>query len=493
MENKLKRILDNTQILEHSLTVNNYEQREFANAINSIVDHFLFLNSFAKETTSYYSRLELMISNLLVTIIDLYNRKEAEDLSYYTKLLLNNLYEWLELVKSNIKFTVVIYGVNYMTQKITEVLESSNCKVIAYLDNSLDYNVKLLLNRQIISKELIKEIEFDFLFIIEEIQSVDSISKNMGIQQEKIIDYYTYFKQYLKLYNELFSKRYLYSMLYSHMKKAKECHDYEVIVTGLSYTQQGIDREYLSKKAVKVCSSSQDLYFDYAILKEILQYNTNFKYCIMGLSYYSFDYDVSLSKSQGNLIKDVYYPLLKDSHHYDIQDTYTLPIGIESIGELLPAPELFTDKRILETFINRYNCNLVPEHNENLWNSPTEDIPLEWLAKSRAEAHNRLNYSKTRKENEGILKAILQILKKNEVTPIIVIFPTLSVYSSNYKESRKSEFYEIISRLKNEHDFQLIDMFSSSHFNEKDFADGDHLNKSGAKKMTKYLEQHINW
>ncbi|WP_445669882.1 D-alanyl-lipoteichoic acid biosynthesis protein DltD [Paenibacillus sp. FSL R5-0887] len=118
---------------------------------------------------------------------------------------------------------------------------------------------------------------------------------------------------------------------------------------------------------------------------------------------------------------------------------------------------------------------------------------MEWLAKKRAESHSKLDYHETRRENVETFNSILFLLKANNIKPTVIIYPTQKIYSSYFSENRLAEFYEILDEVKLQHDFQLIDMFSSSYFKEKDFSDGDHLNKIGARKMTLYLERNISW
>ena len=77
--------------------------------------------------------------------------------------------------------------------------------------------------------------------------------------------------------------------------------------------------------------------------------------------------------------------------------------------------------------------------------------------------------------------------------PILVVFPTAKYYFEKFDKDIKDYFYQIINEVKNIYDFQFFDFFRSDLFDIEDFNDADHLNKKGAEKMTKLLDDLINW
>ncbi len=489
MNSSIRGILKNLEIINSINSIIDNEDK-YAITLNSIIDDFLILCDYIKERSEEYILLESKISDLLVSMIDLFNRREFEVLTHTSKSLIGNVQEWVIIVRNLIIISIVVVGVNYFTSRVAQILRSNNYRIVAFVDPTKAFKGKHIEGYEVISEDELQNYEFDFLLIMKD-EELSALIKSK--YQSKCIDYYSYAMRYMAKYYELFRTRYLHTMLYAQLEESKSNEDLEVIVTGLSYAQRGIDENYFSRKTVKLCSSSQDLYFDYQLLKETLSTEKKFKHCILGLSYYSFNYDLSLSKSQEALVREVYYPLLLDSHHLEIENTNFIPKGLESINELIPAPKFFTNKSLLKAFIKHYSDDEIARLNDKFWNDPTEDIPLEWLAKKRAESHSKLDYLETRRENVEIFNSILFLLKTNNIKPIVVIYPTQKIYSSYFSEKRIVEFYEILNEVRSKYDFQLIDMFSSSYFKEEDFSDGDHLNKIGARKMTLYLERNISW
>lgn len=283
--------------------------------------------------------------------------------------------------------------------------------------------------------------------------------------------------------------KYFYSFLNSRINKIKRKREFEIIATGLSYALYGIVEKEMKKKCVKLTLPSQDLYYDYAILRSIIPTaKGKIKYCILGISYYSFDLD--LRYTEPFRIWETYYPILKDSHSLDVPQDYSFDYK----GNIIDRLVSLWREAILDT---------TPDFKEGSWNkggffidgsieSMSEESRIK-NAKERVSSHNKLNYPITRKENEGIFSKSLELLISNGIKPIIVVFPATKYYSDNFNTDTIDKFYYIINELKKIYDFQLIDMFKSEEFNLSDFLDWDHLNKQGATKMTKCLNDLVEW
>ncbi|MFB5763840.1 D-alanyl-lipoteichoic acid biosynthesis protein DltD [Paenibacillus medicaginis] len=274
------------------------------------------------------------------------------------------------------------------------------------------------------------------------------------------------------------------------MEKAINDKGVEVVITGMSYSLKGVITDLLTRKSAKLCWASQDIYYNYAITKRALDHNDSFKYCIIGMAYYTFDIDLSKLKNQSYLIDKIYYPLLNDSHHYTPSETYERQRGIEGIEQIIDMPYPFTSLQLMKSFTSAIGILQGDELIDSIWNK-CDNVPLEWLGKKRAFLHGRHDYPETRKENIEIFKALLTLLKNNNIKPFIIIFPTSKLYQPFHNPETKKRFYEIVNSFKSEFDFALYDYFDSELFEQSDFADADHLNKKGAYKMTNIINEAI--
>jgi len=114
------------------------------------------------------------------------------------------------------------------------------------------------------------------------------------------------------------------------------------------------------------------------------------------------------------------------------------------------------------------------------------------LAKNRAEHHNRaIKYKETKEENTRILSDFLEYLKKKNVKVVIVNFTATSYYRQFLKDHFVEEYKEIITRLREIHNFDFIDLNEYSCINDNDFTDFDHFGDSGAIKVSEILNQYL--
>jgi len=276
---------------------------------------------------------------------------------------------------------------------------------------------------------------------------------------------------------------YLNSYLEPRLKKLSKNNSIETVIIGLSYGFFGVIEKEI-KKCIKLALPSQDIYYDYCTLEKIVNKNSNIKYCILSMAYYSFDFDLSLT-SEVWRIDELYYPIYRDSHHHHnvVNSNIKIekrPKSLEYLYEILNVMGLRDIKRKYWGGINS-SFDLLSEENKKI------------QGKERANTHNKLDYPKTVIENKKIFIQTLELLKQNEIKPIIVVFPTVKYYSEFFSKDIKLRFYEILNELRNDFDFQIVDMFNNKTFNLSDFMDSDHLNINGAKKMTQILNDEISW
>lgn len=247
--------------------------------------------------------------------------------------------------------------------------------------------------------------------------------------------------------------------------------EYETIITGISYFVSGIIGNKLKRRGINFAFDSQDLYCDYHITKYLLEkYKTNFKYSIIGLNYFTFQYDMSLSAMKDNM--KIYYPTLKKKHNLVFKDDYN---------------RLIINKEIANKIIEKNNVV------RTIFKPLNKSNKLYEVGKAQAELDCNKNYPKTVIENTKILKDYLELLIANNIKPIIVICPVTKYYSNYFSERIKEEFFEIINSLRCNYNFQYIDYFESKLFDDNLFYDVSHLTFEGGEKFTMILNEEISW
>ncbi|NKI20924.1 SGNH/GDSL hydrolase family protein [Paenibacillus dendritiformis] len=315
------------------------------------------------------------------------------------------------------------------------------------------------------SPEKINEYKHDYIVIASQYYTqIYNQLISLNVSKEKIFMYIP-FKD---LYNDLLIQK------YSEFKDRNN--HINGLITGISYTHYGIKENSLKGTFVNMALPSQDLYYDYQLAKKLISESSSIQYCIIGLCYYSFQYDMSKAAHVQNKVL-MYYNLLNNMHNCTNIDDYK-----EKYNTSLKIGHNILKKNDEGRFI--FYC---PEnqliHMEN----------KEELGQQFAITDSNKDYPETVKENEEVFAKYLTYLIERKIKPIVVVPPVSRYYAKHFSNKIKKQYESIIKRNKSLYGFQYFDYFASSIFDDSDFRDISHLNDKGAEKFTEILNQNICW
>lgn len=448
------------------------------NAINILADFI--------QNNTQYSIMDSFnkLVDITVDIIESFNSEsinEYSDKKYRVNTLMNALNKFYNDI-SSIKINLYFYGKDKYNIK-------DRCfnKKLIYVENINDCVKKLnednSINILIVSEETIHcNIDFDLYF--DEVIYYDKLMNSMFEITEKI-------------YYENYDYNYL-------LKSIENCEgrNLNTLIVGNSYPLTGIDCKLLSCKSISLALSSQDLYYSYKLAKKVIAKNKNIKNCIIGAGYYLVNHDLSKCKSDysKNLVKNVYYPILKDKHNSDkVED-----MKLTNLKDILKNDAIdyifnldFLDYHFRDLIYREnngyFNNNCTRENNSILRGVKlsliSEDEKYR-IGEIRANQHNDLSkYTETAKEYNSIFDEFILFLKENDIEPIIVVFPSTKYYTKFVNKIYENEFYNIINGLYEKYEIKLVDFTKIDMFEEDDFIDFDHMSESGAIKVTKYINK----
>ena len=207
---------------------------------------------------------------------------------------------------------------------------------------------------------------------------------------------------------------------------------------------------------------------------------SDFKYAIIGITPFSFQYDESRSggirSEQFFMLK--YYLTFKDVHHFHV--------SAESIEQIFNEDFLqLKDKQFSETF-SRSNYH---NHADKL---KVIDLPILMKCRKRAEVYKHRYFPETVLENKKIFFDYLELCQKHNVIPIVTVFPVTKIWREFFPKRLLDEFFVIISEARKKYHFHFIDKLNfDDHLETKDFIDADHINISGARKISKFINDYI--
>lgn len=352
-------------------------------------------------------------------------------------------------------------------------------RMLLFCGNRFKKNIIVESNVEYYDKLLYKIIKPQYNIIYRKSTSTDRICKLYTTDEE--ID----FKEYIETYfdNEFYKN---YINLIENRGTVKG------IITGLSYFEVGIDHSSLKKPFVNLALSSQDLFYDFAMIRHAIEdliYSTNIDQVILGLSSYSFRYDLSMTQNPRTKEKPkVYYPIIKELHNYSNKN------------EVFKKYRVF-EKNFNTIFQNDY-INLIFEYGksgfcsawDNMINSKFDMRNLTIEDKQRevylAERWNE-NYPKTTEENIRIFEEMLKYLEEKNINVVVVTNPVTEFYKNYFPENCQKEFNDIICNFQKEFKFTFIDGYNMNCFKDSDFYDGSHLNMEGAKKFTEIINKYL--
>ncbi|WP_459478694.1 chemotaxis protein [Clostridium saccharoperbutylacetonicum] len=347
---------------------------------------------------------------------------------------------------------VLIFGTGKTAYNVINCMKD-DIKIIAYIDNDKskwgykDYY-------PVISIGEIKNFDYDYIIIASQYEEeIFQQLKESNINEDKIIRFYKWFD---------YNNNYIEYEVNSYHNNSK----YRGMVTGISYARAAILENLLKYKFVIVAFPSQDLRHDYKMAEYIIhnRHNNKIDYCLIGLSYYSFQYDL-LKSSMKN--KACFYNFIDSNTK---RNEYNFKVEKEVFKE--------------ESFMDFTQENEFYKLNDN--------IKYE-IGKKQSLLDCNKNYPETVVQNKQILKDYLKLLKNNNIRPIVVVCPAFKYYTQNFSKRIETEFHNIIKEIGEEYDFQYLDYFRSEEFKDEDFLDVSHLNIKGAEKFTNILNKVINW
>ncbi|MZK49877.1 chemotaxis protein [Clostridium beijerinckii] len=365
---------------------------------------------------------------------------------------------------------IIIFGTGSTSFKVISML-NKNTKIIAFADNDKSKCGKKINDVEIIYPSNILEYTFDYIIIASQFnEDIYSQLIKLKVDKNKIIQFY-------KILDEINS--YVENKINSFKKE--DYSNTELIITGISYCNLGFREDICLKNAYKFAFASQDIFYDYKIMKYVIEngfYNINkFKYVIIGLCYYSFQYDMSLSSMKNKVM--LYYKFLKTAHNFKNYNNNFIENDYE-LNKLLFS-KVFQNEKKVDSYCDVRLDSLIDIENKYM------------IGKKQAFLDCNKNYPETVRENKQIFKNYLHLLEDYNIKPIVVIFPASKHYTKYFSKRIEDEFHSIIKEVRQEHDFQYIDYFRSDLFNDDDFQDVSHLNSKGAEKFTKILNEAIEW
>ena len=289
--------------------------------------------------------------------------------------------------------------------------------------------------------------------------------KSIGIKEDKILIY-----DYTKIVKcRLYNANYFEKKWQRLSMKDKP----QIINSGISYFNDGIDEtifeEKINKTAFNFALRAQDIFYDFKIAQFLdkERYLEEVSHYLIGLSYYSFEYDLSKSSNAWEIIR--YYPYIDDSHNF---------ISRDYLEEFVKETKEELEKYVI--------C-------EKIFSKRNQYVINKESAIIQAKSDFNKNYPTTVWENKKIFKQFLSFLKEKNIKPIVIIMPAVEEYVNACPSYMKENFYNNLKECTEGYNVQVLDYFGKYYGEVSDYYHVTHFNKDGARRFTDKLVEDIEW
>lgn len=293
------------------------------------------------------------------------------------------------------------------------------------------------------------------------------------------------------VYNKLFIE--------SKLKKLKE-EEVVSVVCGLSYTQYGILEGEMPHPTVNLSVTGEDIPYSLLMAEHALNINPEVKNVILPMTYYQSCYDMSNDESElhKQVVSRINIPVLNNSRNFNgivkSENGYDVGQPLKMYENVLDLKEacLLREQRIIDRLANMEYFNEMNPYPPfgglkfNFSNLKKDEKIVS--AKITAEHNERVCTKEGYHEVKRYLQNFLDTMYKKGKKVLIFVPPMTEYLYASYHKELKDFYYERIVALLGCYDnVAFVDLAADKQFSEIDFCDFEHLNRSGAEKLTQII------
>jgi len=358
--------------------------------------------------------------------------------------------------------------------KVVVIQDQDKCIDTAY-DMKEELKYLLYMNNEEVSAEL--ENAVDIVFSFEELTECADVCFP--------IDTFTYDRLYL-------------TAKLNKIEKEKT----RTLLAGSSYTMVGLLEEKMPYSASNVAVNAQDLYYTLLSVKEAIKRSDKLDTVIISFAYYFFFSDMNENPSDYmlSILSKVNYPVYNKLHGYkgELLPVYSkaddMPI-YEAIADISEVRDIYYNAimRALENMTYYNKINVRPVGGLLSYNFREMDDERNFAAgKARAKGHNGTFDLDRGLNNQKLLDKFLDNMEELNKKVILFVPPATKYYRAGISSDMINAYKQLVMPVIESHKCcTFIDLFESDKFNENDFRDYDHLDTSGAEKLSEIIATYI--
>jgi hypothetical protein len=286
--------------------------------------------------------------------------------------------------------------------------------------------------------------------------------------------------------NEIaYNYEYLFYM--KALSRGKSDMGISTLFTGSSYGVHGVD-ECLISEAVNLSVRAQDLYYSAKGVYEVCKQNHNIKNVVVCCSYYYAFEDMSVHSAeyQQRLINLLYDRIYGDIHNRSVLQR---PLAFLGKSDVFDVERVYKNREyacLQQNFFNKdYTRISLREAGYAEWTNLSIDERDKAALVRTDKINKRFKWKYTYNENTDILNKFSQFCLDRSINLVFVVTPMTEAFRKYSNPEFKAAFYEALENAPGE--IHVLDLYDSPEYSDGDFIDSDHLDDSGAEKLTKAI------
>ena len=255
--------------------------------------------------------------------------------------------------------------------------------------------------------------------------------------------------------------------------------DIEVIFLGSSHTMDGVNPKYFSLKVANLGYASQDFQIDSALISHYLKDLKSLKQIVWEVDY------ISLYKTRE---PDYFrYPWYKIYYNIDfgkgtLINYYSMYSTSPDFFNQYIQRALFTDN-----LVNKYGFNEAEDEGK-FSRMKYDSLAIEAeLSKKDVQVEANVIDENNLERNLKLVNYVEDLCRKNNIQLIFMNYPMHYTYYRNIENKKMYVYWKKFMKEKSSQGYKVLDFERNKNFSIKDFANESHLNKNGAAKLSKIL------
>lgn len=258
----------------------------------------------------------------------------------------------------------------------------------------------------------------------------------------------------------------------------------ETLILGSSHSFYGLDPDYFSANTFNASHISQSLSYDYAILEKYKDQLTNLKTLVLPISYFTF---FETLESGPEAWRNKNYAI-----YYDI----SLVNSVWDYSEILRNKFNVNTERLISYYLKKQPSITSSSLGWGMNYKANNKINLDEDGFTTAKKHSMALDNKDLRAittlNKGLLKNIQEWCEAENVKLFLFTPPAYTSYVENLNTNQLSISLDYINEVcKDSLNCEYQNFLNNPVFTKEDFYDADHLSHSGAKKLSRLINEWI--